>query len=76
MSELDDIKANYDAGRLEGLRGDLERFLVSHRERILRFSAEQAARGLTLPFDSAVKFYILRGSETLYGHLSVARNPQ
>jgi serine protease Do len=23
-----------------------------------------------------VKFYILRGSETLYGHLSVARNPQ
>ena len=60
MSELDDIKANYDAGKLEGLRGDLERFLVSHRDRILRFHEEQAARGLSIPRDSAVKFYILR----------------
>ena len=60
MSELDDIKANYDAGRLEGLRGDLERFLVAHREKIRVFAAEQAARGLVIPQDSAVKFYILR----------------
>ena len=60
MSELDDIKANYDAGKLEGLRGDLERFLASHRDRILRFEEEQAARGLSIPRDSAVKFYILR----------------
>ena len=60
MSELDDIKANYDAGRLEGLRGDLERFLVSHREKIRLFAEEQAARGLKIPRDSAVKFYILR----------------
>jgi hypothetical protein len=60
VSELDDIKANYDAGRLEGLRGDLERFLAAHREKIRVFAAEQAARGLTIPKDAAVKFYILR----------------
>ncbi|HEX7896277.1 MAG TPA: hypothetical protein VF950_00760 [Planctomycetota bacterium] len=60
MSELDDIRANYDAGRLEGLRGDLERFLVAHREKIRVFAAEQAARGLQVPQDAAVKFYILR----------------
>lgn len=60
VSELDEIKQQYEAGRLEGLREDLERFLVSHREKIRRFAAEQAARGLNLGTDAAVKFYILR----------------
>lgn len=60
MSEIDDIKAQYEAGRLEDLRGDLERFMVAHREKIRVFAAEQAARGLVIPIDAAVKFYILR----------------
>lgn len=60
MSELDDIREQYEGGRLEALKADLERFLAAHRDRIRAFAAEQAARGLELPSESVVKFYILR----------------
>lgn len=60
MGELDEIKQQYEAGKLQGLREDLERFLVSHREKIRLFAAEQCARGLAVGTDAAVKFYILR----------------
>ena len=60
MSELDEIREQYEQGRLEPLKGDLERFLCSHRERIRAFGVEQTARGLDLPAESVVKFYILR----------------
>jgi hypothetical protein len=60
MSELDDIREQYEQGRLESLKDDLERFLCNHRDRIRAFAAEQVARGLEIPADSVVKFYILR----------------
>ena len=60
MGEIDAIKAEYEAGRLEELRGDLERFLLAHRERIRAFAAEQAARGLAPTVEAAIKFYLLK----------------
>lgn len=60
MSELDDIRRQYERGDLEPLKGDLERFLCAHRDRIRTFSTEQAAKGLPASPDAVVKFYILR----------------
>lgn len=60
MSEIDDIKAEYDGGKLEELRGDLERFLLAHKDRIRAFAAEQAAKGLAPTVEAAVKFYLLK----------------
>ena len=60
MGEIDAIRAEYESGRLEELRGDLERFLLAHRERIRAFAAEQAAKGLAPTTETAVKFYLLR----------------
>ena len=60
MSELDDIREQYEQGRFEALKGDLERFLCAHRDRIRVFAAEQAAKGLPALPDVVVKYYILR----------------
>ncbi len=58
--ELEEIRRKYDSGQLEPIRQDLERFIVAHRVEIAAFRAEQERKGLALPDDAAVKFFILR----------------
>jgi hypothetical protein len=60
MSEIDGIRMDYEAGRLESLKEDLARFLCAHRSDIARFREEQSGKGLALDGESAVKFFILR----------------
>lgn len=60
MSEIDDIRKQYETGQLETIREDLGFFICTHRSRILQYRAEQEAKGLTLPDDAAIKFYLLR----------------
>lgn len=61
MSELDEIRADYEAGRLDTIKEDLERFIVAHRAQIETFRQEESAKGLPpLPDDLAIKFYIVR----------------
>jgi hypothetical protein len=60
MSELDEIRARYEAGKLEPIRRDLERFLVAHRADIDCYRKEQEAKGLALTDEAAVKFFLLR----------------
>ena len=60
MSELDEIRMQYEAGRLEPIRQDLERFIFAHRKAIETYRSEQEAKGIPLTDEAAVKFYILR----------------
>ncbi len=61
MSELDEIRDDYDAGRLDEIKKDLERFILAHRAQIEAFRTDQQARGLPpLSDDVAIKFYIIR----------------
>lgn len=60
MSELDEIREKYEAGRLETLRQDLGRFLVAHRSEIAAWRADQKARGIELDDEQAVKLFLLR----------------
>jgi hypothetical protein len=60
MSELDEIREKYEAGRLESLRRDLERFLVAHRAEIAAYRKAEAEKGLELTDEAAVKFFLLR----------------
>lgn len=60
MSELDEIREKYEAGRLDALRQDLERFLVAHRAEIALYRKDQAAKGHELTDEEAVKFFLLR----------------
>jgi hypothetical protein len=61
MTELDEIREDYDKGRLEPIKQDLERFLVAHRAQIHTFRQTQETRGLPPMSDEvAIKFYIIR----------------
>ena len=60
MSELDDIRRQYESGQLDSIKEDLARFICAHRSRIQEYRAEQERRGMTLPDDAAIKFYLLR----------------
>jgi hypothetical protein len=60
MSEIDEIRQKYDAGQLEAIKQDLERFVVAHRGAVATYRAEQEKRGLRLTDEAAIKFYILR----------------
>ncbi|HLY12112.1 MAG TPA: hypothetical protein VKW04_22615 [Planctomycetota bacterium] len=60
MSELDDIRLQYESGELDSIKQDLGYFICLHRPKILAFRAEQEAKGLSLPDDAAIKFYLLR----------------
>ncbi len=60
MSELDEIRERYEAGQLEPIRRDIERFLVAHRTEIARYRKEQEEKGLVLTDEAAVKFFLLR----------------
>ncbi|MBI2932623.1 MAG: hypothetical protein HYY16_13315 [Planctomycetes bacterium] len=61
MTELDEIREDYDAGRLEDIKRDLERFVIVHRGKIEAFRKEQETKGLPpLSDEVALKFYIIR----------------
>ena len=60
MSELDDIRQQYESGQLDSIKEDLKKFLCLHRTKILAYRDEQQGKGLNLPDDAAIKFYLLR----------------
>ena len=60
MSELDDIRRQYESGRLDSIKEDLGHFICAHRTRILEYRAEQERKGLNLGDEAAIKFYLLR----------------
>lgn len=60
MSEIDNIREQYESGKLDSIKEDLGLFICTHRDKILGYRAEQEGKGLTLPDDAAIKFYILR----------------
>jgi hypothetical protein len=60
VSELEEIRRQYEEGRLDGIREDLERFLLANRDRIRAFRSQQAARGFAMDDETSVKFFILR----------------
>ncbi len=60
MTELEEIRRQYEAGQLEAIQQDLERFITANRERIRAYRAQQEGRGLGLSAETAVKFFILR----------------
>ncbi|HVR86933.1 MAG TPA: hypothetical protein VMU54_21600 [Planctomycetota bacterium] len=60
MSELDDIRKQYESGQLDSIKEDLKHFIFLHRTKILAYRAEQESKGLSLPDDAAIKFYLLR----------------
>ena len=60
MSEIEDIRRQYESGRLDSIKEDLGLFICAHRSRILEYRAAQEAKGLNLPEDAAIKFYLLR----------------
>jgi hypothetical protein len=59
MSTLDEIRRRYEAGQLEDIREDLERFLRDHGTRIARFREEQRGKGLEVDDELAVKLYLI-----------------
>ena len=60
MSELDDIRQQYESGHLDSIKDDLKHFICLNRTKILAYRDEQEGKGLTLPDDAAIKFYLLR----------------
>ena len=61
MSELDDIRRQYESGKLDSIKEDLGKFICAHRSRICEYRAEQERKGLALGDDAtAIKFYLLR----------------
>lgn len=60
MTVLEEIRRLYEAGRLDSIRTDLERFLVANRDRIRTFRSQQEAKGIPLDDETAVKFFILK----------------
>ena len=60
MSELDDIRRQYESGQLDSIKEDLGRFIVAHRPRIQAYRVELESKGLSLTDEATIKFYLLR----------------
>ena len=60
MSELDDIRRQYQSGQLDSIKEDLARFIVAHRSRIQEYRVELESKGLSLTDEATIKFYLLR----------------
>jgi hypothetical protein len=60
VSDLDEIRRQYESGQLDSIKEDLARFICAHRARIQEYRAEQERRGMALPDDASIKFYLLR----------------
>jgi len=60
VSEIEDIRRQYESGQLDSIKEDLARFIVAHRSRIQEYRAAQEEKGLSLTDEATVKFYLLR----------------
>jgi hypothetical protein len=60
MTELDEIRLEYEAGRLETIKEDLQRFLLAHRAEIAACRAAEVQAGREHPDSDTVKLFILR----------------
>ena len=60
MTELDEIQLEYEAGRLDSIKEDLQRFLRAHRAEIAAWRAEQARAAGGLSDADAVKLFLIR----------------
>jgi hypothetical protein len=60
VSELDDIRRQYESGQLDSIKEDLSRFICAHKSRILEYRSGEEKKGLALPVEAAIKFYLLR----------------
>lgn len=60
MKELDEIRRQYESGELDSIKEDLSRFICAHKTRILEYRAGEEKKGLALPEEAAIKFYLLR----------------
>jgi hypothetical protein len=60
VSEIEEIRRQYESGQLDSIKEDLSRFICAHRPRILEYRAVQEQKGLSLPDDALIKFYLLR----------------
>jgi len=60
VSELEDIRRQYESGQLESIKEDLARFIVAHRPRIQEYRVELESKGLSLTDEATIKFYLLR----------------
>ena len=60
MTELEEIREEYESGRLESIKQDLERFLLAHRSEIAACRAKEAQEGTSIPLVDSVKLFILR----------------
>ena len=61
MSELDDIRRQYESGQLDSIKEDLGKFICAHRSRICDYRTDQERKGVALKDDAtAIKFYLLR----------------
>jgi hypothetical protein len=45
VSELDDIRRQYESGQLDSIKEDLGRFICAHRARICDYRTEQERKG-------------------------------
>lgn len=60
MSEIDEIRRRYEAGQLDSIKVDLERFILAHRLHIAAYRDEQETKGVRLNDEAAIKFYLIR----------------
>lgn len=60
MSELDEIKRQYESGKLDSIKQDLERFIARHRAEMAAYRAEQERKGLALSDEALIRLYVLR----------------
>ena len=60
MSELEDIRRQYESGQLDSIKEDLGRFIIAHRPRIQEYRVELESKGLSLTDEATIKFYLLR----------------
>ncbi|MBI4565735.1 MAG: hypothetical protein HY716_13670 [Planctomycetes bacterium] len=61
MTELEEIRAKYDAGQLDYLKTDLERFIAVHATEIEHYKRQQLDQGSNAASDeTAIKFFIIR----------------
>ena len=60
MTEIEEIERRYEAGQLDPIKHDLERFLVAHRAEIQACRAEESRQGAEVSPGEAVKLFILR----------------
>jgi len=60
MTELDEIRLEYEAGRLETIKEDIQRFLLAHRAEIAACRSAEVQAGHALSDADSVKLFILR----------------